>query len=99
MEYKILKTIFESREKFIDFFRDYSLLLSESEYRGKQGKGLKAFIPKQLLQRLPTELAQVKAGNAYKRLLNEIGQTIYSLYQAKETTKKVCNNIMNSIKL
>ena len=52
-----------------------------------------------MLQRLPIALAQVKAGNTSKKLLNEIRQIIYSLYQAKEITKKVYNNIMNSIKL
>ena len=54
--------------------------------------------PKQMLQRLPTALAQVKAGSTSENLLNEIRQIRYSLYQAKEITKKVCNNIMNSIK-
>ena len=55
--------------------------------------------PKQMLQRLITALAQVKAGNTSENLLNEIRQIIYSLYRAKEITKKVYNNIMNSIKL
>ena len=53
-----------------------------------------------MLQRLPTTLAQqVKAGNTSENLLNEIRQIIYSLYRAKEVTKKVCNNIMNSTRL
>ena len=52
-----------------------------------------------MLQRLPISLAQVKAGNTLENLLNEIRQIIYSLYRAKEITKKVYNNIMNSIKL
>ena len=60
---------------------------------------LKTLSPKQVLQRLPMTLAQVKAGNTFEKLLNEIRQAIYSLYRAKENTKKVCNNIMNSIKL
>ena len=55
--------------------------------------------PKHMLQRLQTALAQVKAGNTYENLLNEIRQIIYSLYRIKEVTKNVCNNIMNSIKL
>ena len=49
-------------------------------------------------QRLPISLAKVKAGNTSKSLLNEIRHIIYSLYQAKEITKKVYNNIMNLIK-
>ena len=52
-----------------------------------------------MLQILTIALAQVKAGNASKNLLNEIGKIIYSLYQAKEIIKKVYNNIMNSIKV
>ena len=35
-----------------------------------------------MLQRLPIALAQVKAGNTFENLLNEIRQIIYSLYQA-----------------
>ena len=60
---------------------------------------LKILSPKQNLHRLPIALAQVKAGNTSKNLLNEIGQTIFYLYGAKEMTKKVYNNIINSIKL
>ena len=52
-----------------------------------------------MLQRLLIVLAQLKAGNRYENLLNEIRQTIYSLFREKEVTKKVYNNIMNSIKL
>ena len=62
-----------------------------------QVKGLKILTPKQMLQRLPVALAQVKAGNTCENLLNEICQITYSLYRAKEITKKVYNNIMNSI--
>ena len=52
-----------------------------------------------MLQRLLIALAQVKAGNTSENLLNEIHQIVYSLYQAKEITEKVCNNIVNSVKL
>ena len=52
-----------------------------------------------MLQRLPMALAQVKAGNNSKRLLSEIRQIVYSLYQLKEITKKVYNNIIKSIKV
>ena len=50
-----------------------------------------------MLQRLPIALAQVKAGNNSESLLNEIRQIVYSLYQSKQITKKVCNNIIKSI--
>ena len=52
-----------------------------------------------MLQRSPVALAQEKAGNASKNLLNESRQIIYSSYQAKEITKKVHSNIMNSVKV
>ena len=52
-----------------------------------------------MLQRLPIALAQVKAGETSENLLNEIRQIIYSLYRAKEITKKVYNNIMNSMRV
>ena len=52
-----------------------------------------------MLQRLPIVLAQVQAGNTSENLLNKICQNMYSLYWAKEITKKVYNNIMNSIKV
>ena len=47
-----------------------------------QGKGPKIFTPKKMLQRLPIALAQVKASNTFKSLLNEICQTIHSFYRA-----------------
>ena len=52
-----------------------------------------------MLRRLLIALAQVKAGNTSENLLNEIRQIIYYLHRAKEITKKVYNNIINSIKL
>ena len=62
----------------------------DSLYNAKQnetkGKGLKILTPKQMLQRLPIALAQVKAGNNSENLLNEIRQSIYSLYQSKVIT-------------
>ena len=52
-----------------------------------EGKGLKIFTPKQMIQRLPIALARVKAGNNSESLLNEFRQIVYSLYQSKEITK------------
>ena len=50
-----------------------------------------------MLQRLPIALAQVKAGNNSESLLNEIRQIVYFLYKSKQITKKVYNNIIESI--
>ena len=52
-----------------------------------------------MLQRLQIALTQLKAGNTSEHLLNKMRQIIYSLYQGKEITNKVYNNIMNSIKV
>ena len=42
-----------------------------------------------MLQRLPIALAQVKSGNTSEKVLNEICQIIYSLYQGKLVSNKV----------
>ena len=63
----------------------------------REGTGIKILTSKQMLQRLPIALAQVKAGNNSESLLNEIRQIVYSLYQSKQITKKVYNNIIKSI--
>ena len=68
-------------------------------FKTKQGTGLKILTRKQMLQRLPIALAQKKADNNSGNLLNEIRQIVYSLYQSKEITKKVYNNIIKSIQL
>ena len=52
-----------------------------------------------MLQRLPTALAQVKAGNISENLLNEIRQIVYSLHQSKEIIKKAYNNIIKAIQI
>ena len=76
-------------------------MLCYVKYDPKRNKtertGLKILSPKQMLQRLPIALAQVKAGNNSERLLNEIRQIVCSLYQSKQITKKLYNNIINSI--
>ena len=65
----------------------------------QEGKGLKILTPNQILKRLPIALAQVKTGNNSESLLNEIRKIVYSLYRSKEITKKVYNDIINSIKV
>ena len=76
-------------------------MVSEAKYKVKTNntsdKGLKILAPKQMLQRLPIALAQVKEGNNSQNLLNEIRQIVYSLYQSNKITKKVYNNIINSL--
>ena len=89
--------LYKARSKAIKFYDDYSLIMSEAKNKATKGTGLKILTPKQILQRLPITLAQVKAGNNSESLLNEIRQIVYSLHQSKEITKKVYNNIIKSI--
>ena len=65
--------------------------------RAIKGTRLKILTPKQMIQRLPIALAQVKAGNKSESLLNEIRQIVHSLYRSKQITKKVYSNIIKSI--
>ena len=65
----------------------------------KKRTELKVLTPKQMLQRLPIALAQIKVRNNSENLLNEIRDIVYSSYQSKEITKKVYNNIIKSIKV
>ena len=59
---------------------------------------IKILTPQQKPQRLPIALVQVKTGNTTENLLNEIRQSIYFLYQAKEIAKRAYNYLMNSVK-
>ena len=78
-------------------------MLLDANYNARknetEGKGLKILTPKQMLQRLPIALAQVKTGNNLESLLNEIRQIVYSLYQLKQITKNVYNNIIKSLNI
>ena len=47
---------------------DYAKIISEAKYKIKHGTWLKILTPKQILQRLPIALAQVKAGNNSQNL-------------------------------
>ena len=68
-------------------FNDYyTKFASKAKYRSIHEEGLKILTPKQMLQRIPVALTQLKAGNTSEILLNEVVQIIYSLYRAKEIT-------------
>ena len=65
--------------------RDMTELESEesatAQRRNKKGQGLKISTPEQMLSRLSTFLAQLKAGINSQKLKNEIRQLLYSLYR------------------
>ena len=94
-----LYKFWEGREKILDAFES-KIFLTKSKGAGilnPDHSKLKILTPKQMLQRLPIALAQVKAGNNSESLLNEIRQIVYSFCQSKQITKKVYNNIIKSI--
>ena len=75
------------------------LYLKLAKHKSKYGEGLKILTPKQMIERLPIALAQVKAGNTSETLLNKIRQITYYLYQAKDINKRLYNTIMISIQV
>ena len=89
-----IEMLYKARNTGIKFYDDYSSIMSDSKYSATKGTGLKKLTPKQMLQRLPIPLAQVKAGNNSESLLNEMRQIFHSLYQFKQIIKKVYNNII-----
>ena len=91
--------LYKARNEAIKCYDDYSLMMSEAKNKAITGTGLKILTPKQMLQRLPIVLAQVKASNNSESLLNGIQKIFYSLYQSKQITKKLYNNIIKSINI
>ena len=63
---KNIKNLYKSKEEIMKLHNDYAKIKSEAMYRAKLGTGLKILTPKQMLQRWPIAVAQVKAGNIQK---------------------------------
>ena len=81
--------LYKARNETIKFFDEYSLIASEVKNKAKiEGKRFKILTPKQMLQRLPIALAQVKAGNNFENLLKEIRQIVYSFVSIKRNHQK-----------
>ena len=88
----------KSKRKHCQILIDFWFLWPKKKAATK-GEGLKILTPKQMIQRLPVALAQIKAGSNLEHLLNEIRQIFYSLHQSKEITKKVYNSTIKSIQI
>ena len=90
---------FFGREKILDAFEKkiFSTKSKGVDILNLDNSKFKILTPKQIIQRLPIALAQVKAVDKSEMLLNEIREIIDSLYQAKQITKKVYNSIIKSI--
>ena len=83
-----MHNFWEGRQKILDAFKS-KIFLTKSKGAGilnPDHSTLKILTHKQILQRLPIALAQVKAGNNSESLLNEIRQIAYYLYQSKQIT-------------
>ena len=92
---KIQKMFNHLREIF-----DWSDLKSEesaAQERNQQGSGLQPLTPNRMLGRSPTSSALLKAGKNSENIKNKIKQLLYSLYFLKKLTKKIYNNLINTI--
>ena len=90
-----IKLLYKSRKVVIKLFDDYCSVVSEAKCKTKYGEGLKVLSPKQMLQRLPIALEQVKTGNTSENLLNVIRQIINSLYQQRKLLRKYITKLRN----
>ena len=64
-------------------------MASEAKIQAAKGERLKILTPKEMLQRLPISLAQVKAGSNSESLLNEIRQIVFYLFVSIKKKKKL----------
>ena len=85
----------ENPNKIVDIVEK----ILEFNNKHQKVKEIKILTPKQMFRRLPIVLAQVTTRNTFENLLYGIRGIIYYLYQEKEFTKQIYNNITNSIKL
>ena len=55
--------LYKATNEAIKFYDDYSSMVSDAKNQAIKGTGLKVLTPKQMFQRLPIALAEVKAVN------------------------------------
>ena len=97
---KIIKIVSENRKFMIEKNKKIIDIVEHILYFNQldqSGQCLKILTPNQMLSRLPTSLAQLKAGNNSEKLKNKIRQLLHSLYRSKKLTKYVYNNLINTI--
>ena len=75
-----LENFYKSRENVFNFLETWFWLKSKT--------GLKILTPNQTLERLPIALAQLKAGNNWENLLNEIRQNCLFFVSVKRNHQK-----------
>ena len=69
----------EQPDRVVDIFEE----ILDFNRQNQEGKGLKLLTLEQMLSRLPTTLAQLKAGNTLENLKHEIKQLLYFLDRSK----------------
>ena len=77
--YKKISTLFGPLFKPDDEQSDAADMfdLESEKYTDQEKKGLKILTPSEMLSKLSITLAQLKAGNNYKKLQNEIRQLFF----------------------
>ena len=94
-----MEMLYKARNENIKCYDDHSSLVSEAKSKAKQHEteqraaGLKILTPKQLLQRLPIALSQVKAGNNNNNN-NKNGENVPHL-EITEVVLVYCNIVDN----
>ena len=72
-------------------------IVEEFNKKHQPRQGLNMVIPDQMFSRLPTTLAQLKAGNNSEKLKNKIRQLLYSLCRSKKLTKQLYKSLIDII--
>ena len=85
---EVISNLEKSRQEVLHSFKHYTKIVFEAKYKATYGTVLKILTPKQIVQRSPIALAQVKAGNDFESLLNKIREIAHSLYQSKILLRK-----------
>ena len=80
--------LYKLRQAVIKLFNDYSSISSETKHKIKYGEGLKILTPKQMIQRIPIALAQIKVGNTSENLLNKSGKSYILRIEQKKLLRK-----------
>ena len=84
---------FEKPDEIVNIVEE----ILEFNKQNQSGQGLKILTPDQMLSRLPITLAQLKAGNNFEKLINEIRQLLHSLYRSKNLSKRIYNHLIKTI--
>ena len=79
-----MKTKTEKSDKTLEIVEE----ILEFNKKNTIRRMIKNLTPNQMLSRLPITLAQLKAGNNYEKLKNEIRQLLYSLYISQKQLYK-----------